>query len=160
MSSKKMVTPFFQRLHKEKALLLVEQSDDIRNAYRKKSESYLASAKLLFDNDRFEEAVSMGYYSMYYSVMALFFATGIKCENHSAAITILKEIFGIDNSAIKSAKAERIDKQYYVTSAPIRDEVGTLIRDVESFNAMLIDATDRLTNVKKELFRQNLKNLF
>jgi len=151
---------FLQRLHKEKALLLVEPSDDIRDAYLKKSESYLISAKLLLDNDRYEESVSMGYYSMYYSVMALFFATGIKCENHSAAIRLLKGIFGIDNSAIKVAKAERIDKQYYVTSAPVRIEVITLIRDAESFNAVLHDAIARLTNEKKESFRQSLKKLF
>jgi uncharacterized protein (UPF0332 family) len=151
---------FIRRLHKEKALLLVEPSDDIRDAYLKKSESYLISAKLLLDNDRYEESVSMGYYSMYYSVLALFFATGIKCENHSAAIMLLKDIFGINNSAIKSAKSERIDKQYYVTSAPVRDEVIALIRDAESFNAVLLDATVRLTNEKKESFRQKLKKLF
>jgi len=68
--------------------MLVEPSDNIRDAYVKKSQSYLISAKLLLDNDRFEESVSMGYYSMYYAVMALFFATGIKCENHSAAIIL------------------------------------------------------------------------
>jgi uncharacterized protein (UPF0332 family) len=140
--------------------MLVEPSDNIRDAYVKKSESYLISAKLLLDNDRFEESVSMGYYSMYYAVMALFFATGIKCENHSAAIILLNEIFLIDNSAITSAKAERIDKQYYVTSAPVRNEVIALIRNAEVFNATLLDATDRLTLEKKDVFRQKLKKLF
>ena len=140
--------------------MLVDPSDAIRDAYLKKSESYLASAKLLLDNDRYEESVSMGYYSMYYSVLALFFSTGIKCENHSAAIMILKDIFGIDNSAIESAKAQRIDKQYYVMSVPVRDDAVTLIRDAESFNAVLLDAIARLTNEKKESFRQRLKKLF
>jgi uncharacterized protein (UPF0332 family) len=154
-----MVMNFFKRLHKEKALLLVEPSDDIRDAYLKKSESYLASSKLLLDNERYEESVSMGYYSMYYSVLALFFAAGIKCENHSAAIMILKDIFGIDNSAIESAKAQRIDKQYYVTSVPVHDDAVTLIRDAESFNAVLLDVIARLTNEKKESFRQRLKKI-
>ncbi len=155
-----MVSTFLRKLHKQKALLLVEPSDDIRDAYLKKSESYLASAKLLLDNERYEEAVSMGYYSMYYSAQALFFATGIRCENHSAAIMLLEDIFGIDNSAIKSAKAERIDKQYYVTSAPVRYDVITLIRDAESFNAGLLDTIARLTREKKESFRHGLKKLF
>ncbi len=155
-----MVKNFLRRLNKEKALLLVEPNDNIKDAYLKKSESYLASARLLLDNARYEEAVSMGYYSMYYSVLALFYATGIRCENHSAAIMLLKDIFTIDNSAIKSAKAERIDKQYYVTSAPVRDEVITLIRDAESFNAVLLDAIARLTTEKKELYRQRLKRFF
>ena len=72
----------------------------------------------------------------------------------------LNEIFLIDNSAITSAKAERIDKQYYVTSAPVRNEVIALIRNAEVFNATLLDATDRLTHEKKDMFRQKLKKLF
>ena len=65
----------------------------MKTAYRKKAESHLVSARLLLDNDLFEQSVSMAYYSMYYSVMALFFASGIKCENHTAAIVLLKENF-------------------------------------------------------------------
>lgn len=151
---------FLRKLHKDKALLLVEPSADIRMAYKKKSESYLASAKLLLDHERFEEAVSMGYYSMYYSVMALFFASGIKCENHTAAIMLLKDVFGIDNFSIHFAKTERIDKQYYVESSPVRDDVVALIRTAESFNAGILDATDRLTNEKIESFRAKLKKVF
>jgi uncharacterized protein (UPF0332 family) len=99
----------------------------------------------------------MTYYSMYYSVLALFFATGIKCENHTAAVILLDEVFGIDNSAIESAKTERIDKQYYVTSAPVRDEVVDLIKAAESFDAELLDVIERLTNEKREAFRKKLK---
>jgi uncharacterized protein (UPF0332 family) len=96
----------------------------------------------------------MSYYSMYYSVMALFFATGIKCENHAAAIILLREIFGRDNSEIESAKRERIDKQYYVTSAPVREDVVALIRTAESFNGDLRDFVDRLTTTKIDQFRK------
>jgi uncharacterized protein (UPF0332 family) len=131
----------------------------VKAAYLKKSDSFLTSAKLLLDNERFEESVSLAYYSMYYSVLALFFATGIKCENHSAAIILLDEVFGIDNSALKSAKSERIDKQYYVATAPVRSEVITLIKTAESFNAVLLDVTDRLTKDKIESFRKNLLKL-
>jgi uncharacterized protein (UPF0332 family) len=148
-----------KKLHKDKALQLVAPSDEIKTAYIRKSESFLASARLLLDNDRFEESVSMAYYSMYYSVLALFFVTGIKCENHTAAIILLDDLFGIDSSVIESAKTERIDKQYYVTSAPVRDEVVDLIKAAESFDAELLDFIDRLTNEKRELFRKRLKSL-
>ena len=94
-----------------------------------------------------------------YSVLALFFATGIKCENHSAAIILLDEIFGIDNSAIKSAKSERIDKQYYVATAPVHSEVITLIKTAELFNAKLLDVVDRLTKDKIDSFRKKLLKL-
>jgi len=132
----------------------------MKTAYRKKAESHLVSARLLLDNDLFEQSVSMAYYSMYYSVMALFFASGIKCENHAAAIILLKEIFGRDNSEIEDAKRERIDKQYYVTSTPVREEVVTLIRTAETFNADLRDFTDRLTSRDIEEYRNNFSALF
>lgn len=43
----------------------------------------------------------MAYYSMYYMVLALLFATGIKCENHSGAIILLERLYGIDNHRIE-----------------------------------------------------------
>lgn len=96
---------------------------------------------------------------MYYSVLALFFTTGIKCENHTAAIILLDDVFGIDSSAIESAKTEHIDKQYYVTSAPVRDEVVDLIKAAESFDAELLNVIDRSTNEKIENYRKKIKSL-
>ena len=147
---------FLKKLFKDKALQLVEPNPEVKAAYLKKSESYLASARILQDNERFEESVSLAYYSMYYSVLALFFAAGIKCENHTAAIILLHDIFGIDNSALASAKSERIDKQYYVATAPVRNDVVALIRTAESFNAGLLDSIDLLTNKKIESYRKKL----
>lgn len=148
-----------KKLHKDATLRLVVPSDEIKTAYLKKSESHLTSARLLLDNDLFEQSVSMAYYSMYYSVLALFFATGIKCENHTAAIILLTEIFAIDNTDLEHAKTERIDKQYYVTSAPVRDDVVALVQIAESFNAELRDVIDRLTNEKIEKYRKRLQSL-
>jgi uncharacterized protein (UPF0332 family) len=146
-------------LYKDKALQLVAPNAEVKMAYLKKSESYLASARLLHEGERFEESVSLAYYSMYYSVLALFFATGIKCENHTAAIILLADLFGIDNSAIESAKSERIDKQYYVATAPVQSEVIELIKTAESFNADLRDAIDRLTHEKIESARKKLNKI-
>jgi uncharacterized protein (UPF0332 family) len=131
----------------------------MKTAYLKKSESHLTSARLLLENDLFEQSVSMAYYSMYYSVLALFFATGIKCENHTAAIILLAEVFSIDNTDLEHAKTEMIDKQYYVTSVPVREDAVSLIRTAESFNAELLDVIDRLTTGKKEKFRKTFENL-
>jgi uncharacterized protein (UPF0332 family) len=151
---------FLKKLHAGGALQLVEPSEEIRSAYLKKSESYLASAKILIDHDRHEESISMAYYSMYYSVLALFFACGIKCENHTAAIMLLHDIFGINNRSIKEAKTERIDKQYYVASSPVREEVITLIRTAESFNAELLDVVERLNREKTDIFRKKCGAFF
>lgn len=150
---------FLHKLHKEGSLQLVNPSDEMKQAYLKKSESHLTSARLLLDNDLFEQSVSMAYYSMYYTVLALFFATGIKCENHTAAIILLREVFSIDNGDLEHAKTERIDKQYYVTTAPVRNDVVSLIRTAESFNAELLDVIDRLTTADKERFRKKFESL-
>ncbi len=150
---------FLKKLYKDNTLQLVAPNNEVKEAYLKKSVSYLISARLLQDNERFEESVSLAYYSMYYSVLALFFATGIKCENHTAAILLLNDIFGIDNSAIESAKSERIDKQYYIETTPVRSEVAALIKSAETFNAGLLDLIARLTNEKIESARKKLMKI-
>ena len=73
---------FLEKLREEGKLKLVEPSEEVKQAYLRKSASYLDSAKLLLENEKLEEAVSMAYYSMYYSLLALLFKVGIKSENH------------------------------------------------------------------------------
>ncbi|MDD4454867.1 HEPN domain protein [Methanoculleus chikugoensis] len=135
---------FLNKLHHEGKIQIVEPSVQVQEAYRKKSESYLASAKILFENGRLEETVSMAYYSMYYMVLALLFATGIKCENHSGAIILLENLYGIDNTRIAAAKRERIDKQYYVDFAITVEDVRDSIEETEAFYADLLDYMERL----------------
>ena len=82
---------------------------------------------------------------MYNMLTALLYKVGIKCENHSASILILKELFCIENSKIIFAKRERVDKQYYVDFKITKEEVGNMIKSAEQFNSMLYDFSDKLT---------------
>jgi len=41
--------------------------------------------------------------------LALFYRVGLKFENHTASILLLKGIFGMDTREIEKAKRERID---------------------------------------------------
>ena len=150
---------FFQRLRREGRLKLIEPSEELKRAYLKKSESHLASAKILLEHGKLEEAVSMTYYSMYHALTALLRRVGIKCENHAASIILLKEIFGIDNSDITKAKRERIDKQYYLDFRIAREDVVELIRIAESFNSRILDFTERLTSEKILRFRTRAKEV-
>ncbi|MEM2875212.1 MAG: HEPN domain-containing protein [Candidatus Hadarchaeales archaeon] len=150
---------FLSRLRKEGRLKLVDPSDDVKKAYFQKSESHLASAKLLLKHDRLEEAVSMAYYSMYHALTALLYRVGIKCENHTASITLLDKVFKIDASEISRAKKERIDKQYYVDFHLAREDVQDLIDSAERFRAMILDFTEKLTNEKVAEFRKMVKRL-
>src|SRR3989344_4630152 len=106
---------FLSKLKKEGKLEPVEPSEEISISYEKKSIECREVAKLAFENGYFESAITQSYYSMYNAVLSLFFKCGIKCENHSAAAILLKEIFTQEElyAIFSKAKEERIDKQYY-----------------------------------------------
>ncbi len=151
---------FLNKLKKQGKLELVDSSEDIKLSYIKKSESNLTSAKILLENDKLEEATALTYYSMYNLLTSLLFKTGIKSENHSASIILLKNIFNIENKEILEVKKERIDKQYYVNFSITKQEVESAIKQAESFNNKLRDFIDKLTNENIENFRQKFKDIF
>jgi len=150
---------FLIKLFNEKKLQILESSKEISNSYSEKSESNLISAKILFENSRFEEAVSLIYYSMYNLVLSLLFKVGIKSENHSASIFLLKGVFDFDNSLIIEAKKERIDKQYYTDFTITNKEVNQGILNAEKFNSNLKAFISELNNSKIEIYRGKFKEL-
>lgn len=137
---------FLSKLSKEGKIKLVEPSEVMQKAYFNKSESNLFCAKLLFENNRFEESISMAYYSMYNCLNSLLFKIGIKCENHSGAILLLKVLFEIDNSEISFVKSERIDKQYYVDFKITKEQILEIIRIAEKTNGDLSNFIALLNN--------------
>ena len=148
---------FLADLKKKGVLEIVEPSEEIKKSYLKKSESNLESAKILLNSYKLEESIALSYYSMYNLVLALFFKCGIKCENHSAAIIILKEIFEIDNSEISEAKEERIDKQYYIEFYLNKGDVLKSISITERFNRYIRDFISKLDFEKIEQYKRKLK---
>lgn len=150
---------FLSKLKKEEKLALVESSEDIKESYIKKSESSLASSKILLDNDKLEESVALSYYSMYNMLIALLFKVGIKCENHNASIILMKELFNLDNSDISSAKTERIDKQYYTDFKITKQEIIDAIKNAEIFNSKLLGFISKLNNEDIKNYRGKFKEL-
>ena len=146
-------TGFLIGLHKEEKLRIIEPSEEMKQAYVEKSSTSMKSGEILLQNSLLENSVPMAYYSMYNIVMALFFKTGIKCENHAGSIILLKELFGIDNSKIEFAKKERVDKQYYVDFKITMKEVENLISITKEFNSELYDFIDRMTSKEVNNFR-------
>jgi len=137
---------FLNELYKEEKLKEVEPNEIIAKAYLEKSRKSISSAKALLEIGNLEDSVVLAYYGMYHSAIALLFRTGIKCENHSAAIVLLKKVFNIDNSAISKAKYERVDKQYYIDFSISRQETMDAIKSAEDFSSKLKDFIDRLSN--------------
>jgi uncharacterized protein (UPF0332 family) len=152
-------TNFLTKLYKEGKLQLVSPSETIKDSYLAKSESNLASAKILLDNQRLEESVSLAYYSMYNMLTAILFQVGIKCENHTASIILLNALFDIDNKSISFAKDERIDKQYYVDFGITMEDTVELIETAEEFNKNLFDFSSKMNSQKIKDYRERFLNI-
>ena len=84
---------FLNTLKTEEKLELVESSEEIYDSYLEKSANCLKSAKLLLQNNLYENSIGMSYYAMYNLLIALLFKIGIKCENHGGSILLLKLLF-------------------------------------------------------------------
>ncbi|MFW6014772.1 MAG: HEPN domain-containing protein [Candidatus Nanoarchaeia archaeon] len=150
---------FLLKLKKENKIQIVEPSEDICKSYLQKSEKSKRSAKATYEIESYEDSVALTYYSMYYSVLALLFRTGVKCENHTAAAMLLKQIFDIDNKDIEQAKAQRIDKQYYVDFSVTKEEVKNAIRTAEDFNTKIFNFIDSLSNKDVDYYRKKTQSL-
>jgi len=156
---------FLSKLKIDSKLELVEPSDEISTSYEKKSIECREVAKLAFENSYFESAITQSYFSMYNNVLSLFFKCGIKCENHSAAAIMIKDIFNQKElfSLFSKAKTERIDKQYYVT--PLQDNPATkdsakeMISLAMSFNPKMISFKNNLKLEEIRKIRENFDRL-
>jgi len=136
---------FLHSLHHEHRLMLVPPSREISGSYLAKSDSFLESARILREAEHLEEVVSMAYYSMYHAMTALLFRAGIRCENHTGAIMLLDELFGMDITSLDEAKRMRVDTQYYVDRALTLEDVEELIRVAGEFHDLVHDRIDRIT---------------
>ena len=153
-------TDFLTKLFYEKKIQLVEPSENLKNAYLKRSDESLRSSKLLADAGNLNDSIALTYYSMYHSVLALFYRVGLKSENHIASIELLKGIFGVDTRELERAKRERIDNQYYVDFHITKDATFEMIKIAESFNLEIIDFIDKLKEKEIIEFRNKLVLMF
>lgn len=97
---------------------------------------------------------------MYYSGIALLYRVGIKCENHTGTIFLLKDLFEIDNASIIKAKKERVDMQYYVDFNATDNDVKEGIVVAESFNSVIKEIIDRMNNNLLIEYREGFKKRY
>ena len=140
---------FLSKLKEEGKLKLVKPSEEICSSYLEKADNCLKSTRILLKNELYENSISMSYYTMYNSLVALLFRVGIKCENHSASIILFKKLFGrADLSEIISfAKKERIDKQYYIEFILTKESAKDLLKKAEDF---LVEIKTMIKSIKNE----------
>ncbi|PIN74730.1 DNA-binding protein [Candidatus Woesearchaeota archaeon CG10_big_fil_rev_8_21_14_0_10_37_12] len=159
-----MKNNFLEKLKKEEKLELIDPSENIHDSYLEKSNNCMKAAKLLLQNKLYENSIGMSYYAMYDLLVALLFRVGIKCENHSAAILLLKSLFENDElfKLISNAKKERIDKQYYITTEKdtVTEEIAKeLLTHAEYFVLNLKSIIARLKNEDVPKIREKFKTL-
>ncbi len=99
---------FIKQLIKEKKIKITEPSNEMAESYIKKSHKSLISSKIVQKVENYDDAIALTYYSMYYSALALLYKCGIKSENHTGTIIILKEIF--DNKKKNRCNERRTKK--------------------------------------------------
>jgi uncharacterized protein (UPF0332 family) len=152
---------FLIKLKRQDKLEVVEPSEDICNSYIKKADDSLKSAKVLLQNNLYENSVSMSYYTMYNSLTALLFKVGIKCENHSGSIILFKKLFGRVNlyKTITFAKKERIDKQYYVDFILTKESAIDLLKKAEDFLVKMKIIIKNIGNEDTQKLRKKLKDI-
>src|SRR3989338_3580483 len=142
---------FLNKLRAEESLMLVEPSEEISKSYLIKSDKCIQVAKLAYDAGIYENAVSEAYYAIYNTVISLFFKCGIKCENHSGAVILIKELFKLENLYLifSEFKKDRIDNQYYIpllNTEPInKEKCSERIRTAQRFNAELRAYSGKIT---------------
>jgi len=151
---------FLVKLAKERKLQIVEPSEIIGEAYLQRSNESLSSAKALLKIRNLKDGVALAYYSMYHCLLAALFTIGIKCENHAASIILLKEVFDIENNKILKAKAERVDKQYYVDFSVNMEEANNSIKIAEEFITEINNLIAALTKEKIKRCHKKAASLF
>lgn len=159
-----MINKFLNKLKNEEKLELVEPSDDVCNSYTEKSANCLKSAKLLLQNNLYENSIGMSYYAMYNQLLALLFWVGIKCENHGGSILLLRLLFAEEElfKLISNAKKERIDKQYYVTTEKdkiTKEITEELLNNAESFILKMKLVIKNLNNDQIEELRKKFETI-
>ena len=152
---------FLNKLKRENKLQLVEPSNEISSSYQRKADNCLKSAKILARENLNENSITEAYYSMYNISLSLFFKCGIKCENHSAAILLLKDIFSLTklSNDLAEAKKERIDKQYYTDFRITKKEVEQGILNAEKFNGDLKAFISELKKSDIDIYRNKFEEL-
>lgn len=152
---------FLIKLKKQDKLEIVEPSENVCNSYLKKADDSFKSAKVLLQNNLYENSVSMSYYAMYNSLTALLFKVGVKCENHSGSIILFKNLFGrMDlHKTIKFAKKERVDKQYYVDFILTKESAVDLIKKAEDFLVKMKLIIKNMGNEDIQKLREKLKDI-
>ena len=115
---------------------------EIIKEYIKTAKDKLDSAKILLENEKYDDAVSRAYYAVFHSAQALLLNEGLKAESHSG----VRHMFGlhfikegkIDKKFAKYLKDLKEDREagdYGILSMIEEDDAKEAIVEAEEFLA-------------------------
>jgi uncharacterized protein (UPF0332 family) len=141
---------------------LVEPSDNLSQAYIKKSNDSLDMAQLSIKNNKKDWAVTTLYYCQYFVLYSLLQKIGIKSENHTCSILLCENFINIIENKfikqIKKFKSERIEKQYYVSKTDIDSiDIDDMNRQTKKFQKYFIEKIVTLTSKDLLKIRNKIK---
>jgi len=142
-------------------IMLIEPNDNLSSAYLKKAEEAMEA---MHSVSSFDWKISTGYYSLYFSLYSVLMKIGIKSENHTCTIEIMRELlteyFSPDEcEMIEKARRARVETQYYVTRSVSETFTATLSKRVPRFLVTCRSTVDRLDEKQVQTLRKRLIEL-
>jgi uncharacterized protein (UPF0332 family) len=105
-----------------------------------RAQSKLESAQLLFDNGKYDDAISRAYYSMFYAARALLRLKDITPRTHKGVVSQFGSEFvrkgdmeAFYAKAINYARESREDADYGIYFEASQEEAEDILQDAKSF---------------------------
>jgi uncharacterized protein (UPF0332 family) len=145
-------------LHKKKIYFDIP-NPRLAAEYLTKSEGNLSSARILWTNEKYGDAIPLAYFAAYNSAQALLQRLGIICKNHTATIQLIQKIFSIDTATLVYLKNERIKKQYTIEPTITSIDAQNAIDAAQEFHADMKIVIDSLTEDDYQKYRKEGERL-
>lgn len=145
-------------MDKKEGLSLIDPNPNLAEAYLRKAEEALESMRANIVKDW---KISTAYYTIYFSLYALFMKIGIKCEIHSCTIeftkTFLLEFFEKEEiDFLHGSLKARIDSQYYIDRIVPDDQYNNMLKKAPEFlvkcKSILIKLNEKKVHEIRETF--------
>lgn len=150
-------------LVQKKGIMAVKESENLQNAYLKKSKEALRSMQINVKEGIGEWIIATCYYAKYFAIYALLSRLGIKCEIHDCTIALFGFLFANDlpkqlMDDLRQAKDDQIEAQYYTTAIPTNSQ--EVIAKTTDFVLKIEEIIDGLNSQKIADIQKNIKTLF
>jgi uncharacterized protein (UPF0332 family) len=139
---------------------IIEPNKNTSKSFLEQAKSSLLGVQRDLENNDLLWATVKIYYAEYYSVYAFLQRIGIKCENHSCALLLAKELLDsiIVIDSISLHRKNRIDSQYYLKIGK-RGEVEQMLKTAKIIYAQFDNLLSNINEKDVKEYRKNFLNL-